>query len=82
MQKINIKKQSQSEWANKVLSIIKTSNWDGAMAQIKVAPSVKDLNHLKAALLVGDAKFRPTHFMNDLDDHIGLLSAPRLHRSP
>ncbi|MBL0252886.1 MAG: hypothetical protein IPQ12_10035 [Polaromonas sp.] len=41
------------EWTTKVLAIIKSGKTDAAIAQIKVAPSVKDLNQLKAAMIVG-----------------------------
>jgi hypothetical protein len=70
------------EWAGKVLALVKTGNTAAAIAQIKVAPSVKDLQQLQTALqkalLVG--RWR------DLDlaiaENLALLAAPRLHRSP
>lgn len=71
-----------SEWPGKVLAIIKTGNTAAAMAQIKVAPSVKDLEQLKAAM--GKAGLTGRHREVDLaiTENLALLAAPRLHRSP
>ncbi len=69
-------------WAGKVLALVKTGNTAAAIAQIKVAPSVKDLHALHKAL--GDAGLAGR--WRDLDaavaDNLVALSAPRLHRSP
>ena len=43
----------KNDWTSKVLVIIKGGNTDAAVAQIKVAPSVKDIKALHAALIVG-----------------------------
>lgn len=71
-----------TEWAGKVLGLVKAGNTAAAIAQIKVAPSVKDLKALQAAMVVE----RLTGRWRDLDaavaDSIGQLSAPRLHRAP
>jgi hypothetical protein len=71
-----------TEWAGKVLALIKGGNTAAAIAQIKVAPTVKDLKSLQAA--VADAKL--VGRWRDLDaamaDNVSALSAPRLHRSP
>ena len=57
-------------------------NAKSEIAQIKVAPSVKDLKALQTAMIVG----RLTGRWKDVDaavhDNLALLSAPRLHRSP
>jgi len=70
------------QWSNKVLAIIKTGNTQAAIAQIKVAPTVKDLNQLKAALLASGllAKQKPIEIV--IEESTALLSAPRLHRAP
>lgn len=69
-------------WAGKVLTLVKAGNAAAAIAQIKVAPSVKDLQALRKAL--GDAGLAGR--WPDLDsavvDNLAALSAPRLHRSP
>ena len=71
-----------SEWASKVLALIRGGNTADAIAQIKVAPTVKDLNSLQNA--VAEAKMIGR--WRDLDaaiaDNLAALSAPRLHRSP
>ena len=71
-----------NEWAAKVLMLLKGGNTDAALAQIKVAPSVKDILALQAAL----AQVRLPARRRDVDDtiqqSIDALSAPRLHRSP
>ncbi len=71
-----------NEWANKVLAIIKSGNTAAAIAQIKVAPSVKDLKALEAALLVAKLAGRWRALDEAVADNLALLSAPRLHRSP
>ncbi|HNW02293.1 MAG TPA: hypothetical protein PKH04_09485 [Burkholderiaceae bacterium] len=71
-----------SEWASKVLALIRCGNTAAAIAQIKVAPTVKDLKSLQNA--VAEAKMIGR--WRDLDaaiaDNLAALSAPRLHRSP
>lgn len=70
-----------SEWAVKVLALIKAGNADAAVAQIKVAPTVKDLLQLRTALAV--ARLPRTERINEVvADQIDALSAPRLHRAP
>ena len=68
-------------WAAKVLAIVRGGNSAAASAQIKVAPSVKDLQSLQTAV----AAF-PAGRWRDVDaaiaDNLALLAAPRLHRSP
>lgn len=72
----------QSVWALKVLALIKRGNPAAAIAQIKVAPSMKDLQDLRKLLTT--AQLMQAH--PDVDaatsDMIAALSAPRLHRSP
>ena len=69
-------------WEDKMLALVKTGNTSAAVAQIKVAPSVKDLKALQA----GMAKAGLTGRWRELDaavaDNLALLAAPRLHRSP
>jgi hypothetical protein len=69
-----------SGWSGKVLALVQGGNTSAAIAQIKVAPSVKDLKQLEAALSAFGGRWP------DIDqavaDNISALSAPRLHRSP
>ena len=71
-----------SDWAPKVLAIIKSGNAAAAIAQIKVAPSVKEVKALR--LLMASANMLAKY--PDVDrvtlDAIDNLSGPRLHRSP
>jgi hypothetical protein len=71
-----------SEWAGKVLSLIKGGNTAAAIAQIKVAPSVRDLTQLQAALATAKLTGRWRDVDQAITDNIALLAAPRLHRSP
>lgn len=72
----------QSIWAPKVLALIKGGNAAAAIAQIKVAPSVKDVQDLRK--LLTSARLIQAHPNVDAatSDMIAALSAPRLHRSP
>ena len=72
----------QSVWAPKVLALIKGGNPAAAIAQIKVAPTVKDLQDLRK--LLSNARLLQAHPNVDAatSDMIATLSAPRLHRSP
>ncbi len=71
-----------SEWAAKVLALVKGGNTAGAIAQIKVAPSVKDLKALQAAMIVHQLTGRWRDVDVAIADNTAVLSAPRLHRSP
>ena len=72
----------QSIWATKVAALIRGGNSDAAIAQIKVAPTVKDLKDLRT--LLATAKLLAKHPNVDAatSDMIIALSSPRLHRSP
>jgi hypothetical protein len=69
-------------WATKVAALIQAGNSAAALAQIKVAPTVKDLQQLRAIL--NSAKLLARHPNVDAatQDMITALSSPRLHRSP
>ena len=70
------------EWSGKVLMLIKGGNAAAAIAQIKVAPSVKDLQQLRAALEKAQLKGRWRDVDLAVEENLALLAAPRLHRSP
>ncbi len=72
----------QSEWAGKMLAVIKTGNTAAAIAQIKVAPNVQDLRQLQAALEKARLKGRWRELDLAIEENMALLAAPRLHRSP
>lgn len=71
-----------SEWAGKVLALAKAGNTAAAIAQVKVAPTVKDLRSLQAALAVAQLAGRSRDLDEAIRDNIDALSAPRLHRAP
>ena len=71
-----------SPWPDKVMAVLRSGNAAAAIAQIKVAPSVRELRALEKAL----AAARLTGKWKDVDvaitESLQALSAPRLHRSP
>ena len=74
--------RAKNEWAAKVFALIRAGNLEMARAQIKVAPTVADIERLQALL----AELSPTPALRLLDavveEERALLAAPRLHRSP
>jgi hypothetical protein len=71
-----------SVWAPKVLALLRGGNTTAALAQIKVAPSVRDLEQLRAAFAAANHTSRLPHVDEAIADQIDAMSAPRLHRSP
>ncbi len=74
--------RNSSVWSEKVLALIRGGNSGAAVAQIKVAPSVKDLRALQAAMIVHRLQGRWPPVDTAIADNLDLLSAPRLHRAP
>lgn len=72
----------QSVWAPKVLALIKGGNAAAAIAQIKVAPSVKDLQDLRKLLTTEQLMRAHPNVDAVTNDMMAALSAPRQHRSP
>jgi hypothetical protein len=72
----------QTIWAAKVVALIKSGNSVAAIAQIKVAPTVKDLQDLRKLLSTGNLLKAHPNVDAASTDMISTLSAPRLHRSP
>ena len=71
-----------TEWATKVAALIQGGNSAAALAQIKVAPTVKDLKDLRALLVSAKLLAKHPNIDTTTEDMIAALSAPRLHRSP
>jgi hypothetical protein len=69
-------------WATKVASLIQGGNASAALAQIKVAPTVKDLQQLRKVLGASGLLQRHPAVDEATSDMIVALSSPRLHRSP
>lgn len=76
----NFMARQPSTWAPKVASLIQGGNVAAALAQIKVAPTVKDLQQLRK--LMGAALAKHPNVDDATSDMIAALSAPRLHRAP
>jgi hypothetical protein len=72
----------QSAWAVKVAALVKGGNVDGALAQIRVAPTVKDVKDLRLLLAATNLLSKHKQIDSATDDAITALSSPRLHRSP
>ena len=71
-----------SVWAPKIVALIKGGNSLAAIAQIKVAPTVKDLQDLRKLLSAANLLKSQPNVDAATTDMIAELSAPRLHRSP
>jgi hypothetical protein len=72
----------QSVWATKVAALVQSGNSDAAIAQIKVAPTVRDVQQLRALLSAAKLLARHPNVDAASNDQIVALSSPRLHRSP
>lgn len=72
----------KSEWATKVLALLAANRPDNAIAQIKVAPSLRDLAALRTALARPPLAGRWPAVESVAADATQALSSPRLHRSP
>ena len=69
-------------WATKVAALIQGGNSTAALAQIKVAPTVKDLQQLRTLLTSARLLAKNPNVEAAIQDMIVALSSPRLHRSP
>lgn len=71
-----------SPWPDKVMALLRAGNPAAAVAQIKVAPSVRELRALERALAAAQlaGKWRDVDLA--IAESLQALSAPRLHRSP
>jgi hypothetical protein len=72
----------QTIWATKVAALVQGGNSAAALAQIKVAPTVKDLKDLRALLIAAKVMAKHPNVDAATSDMIVALSSPRLHRSP
>ncbi|MGQ0709114.1 MAG: hypothetical protein ACT4NV_05130 [Rhodoferax sp.] len=72
----------KSVWAPKVVALIHSGNTSAALQQIKVAPSVKDVQELRKLLAKAQLLARHADVDRCTLDTIDALNGPRLHRSP
>lgn len=73
---------TKSVWAPKVVALIQSGNTSAALAQIKVAPSAKDVQELRKLLTKAQLLARHPDVDRCTLDTIDALNGPRLHRSP
>lgn len=71
-----------NDWAGKMMAVLKAGNASAAIAQIKVAPTVKDLKALQTQMLLSKMTGRYPNVDAAIAENLALLAAPRLHRSP
>jgi hypothetical protein len=71
-----------NEWVKKILVLLQAGNTAAAIAQIKVAPSAKDVRALQSAQEAGNLLARSRDVNEAIQNSFDALSAPRLHRSP
>ncbi|MES2940596.1 MAG: hypothetical protein V4864_23160 [Pseudomonadota bacterium] len=71
-----------SPWPGKVMALLRAGNAAGAVAQIKVAPGVRELRALEKALADAQLSGRWRDVDVAIAESILAMSAPRLHRSP
>jgi hypothetical protein len=71
-----------SPWPDKVMALLRAGNPAAAIAQIKVAPSVKELKALEKALAAAKLAGKWRDVDVAIAESLLALSAPRLHRSP
>jgi hypothetical protein len=64
------------------MALLRAGNPSGAIAQIKVAPTVKDLRTLEKALAAAGLAGKWKDVDVAITESLQALSAPRLHRSP
>lgn len=69
-------------WPGKVIALLRAGNPAAAIAQIRVAPSVRDLRALEKAMAAAQLAGRWKDVDSAIADSLQALSAPRLHRSP
>jgi len=64
------------------MTLLRAGNPAAAVAQIKVAPSVRDLRALEKALAAAQLAGKWRDVDVAITESLQALSAPRLHRSP
>ena len=69
-------------WPGKIMALLRAGNPAAAIAQIRVAPSVRDLRALEKALAAGQLAGKWRDVDAAITESVQALSGPRLHRSP
>jgi hypothetical protein len=71
-----------SPWPGKVIALLRAGNPAAAIAQIKVAPGVRELRALQKALAAAQLAGKWSDVDVAITESLQALSSPRLHRSP
>jgi hypothetical protein len=71
-----------NDWTSKVMALVNGGNRAAAIAQIKVAPSVKDLQALQTVIKLSRLAGKWPDLDAAVANSLAALSAPRLHRAP
>lgn len=71
-----------NDWSSKVMALVNGGNPSAAIAQIKVAPSVKDLTALQTIMKISRMAGKYPNVDTAISENLVLLAAPRQHRSP
>lgn len=71
-----------SAWTSKILALLRANNADAAIAQIRVAPSTKELRLLQKLMAAPPIAGKWPSVDAAVVESLDALSAPRLHRSP
>lgn len=69
-------------WATKIVTLVQGGNLQAALAQIKVAPSVKDVEQLRTVLTTRGLMAHNPLLDAATQDQIDALRGSRLHRAP
>ena len=72
----------QSVWATKVCALIQGGNSAAALAQIKVAPTARDLKDLRTLLQTTQLLAKHPGIDVAILDMVDALAGSRFHRSP
>jgi hypothetical protein len=64
------------------MALLRAGNPTAAIAQIRVAPSIRELRALEKALAAAQLSGKWRDVDAAITDSLQALSAPRLHRSP
>ena len=73
---------NSSSWPVKIMALLRAGNPTAAIAQIRVAPSLRELRALEKALAAAQLSGKWRDVDAAITDSLQALSAPRLHRSP
>lgn len=71
-----------SAWPGKIMALLRAGNPAAAIAQIRVAPSVRELRALEKQLAAAQLAGKWRDVDAAIAESLQALSAPRLHRSP